>query len=72
VPAEIQRVMIGRIDLITPQQRELAAQYRAIPNDQLSSPQAQQLLKSLGRFAGVILNNTPAPAAPITPLGAAR
>jgi hypothetical protein len=68
-PAEIKRVMIGRIDLIAPQQRELAAQYRRIPNDAAHSPDRMEIINALGRFATVILRDSDQP---ISPFGAAQ
>jgi hypothetical protein len=61
--------MIGRIDLITPEHRDIAERYNAMPSDQKNSPEGKQLLQSLGRFAYTILRQ---PAAPTPPLGSAR
>jgi hypothetical protein len=68
-PAEIKRVMIGRIDLITPAQRKLANQYRAIPNDQTHMQDRMNIINALGRFAAVILRDIEPS---IFPLGAAQ
>jgi hypothetical protein len=53
VPAKIERVMIGRVDLVTPRHEELARTY--LLSKDKSSPQAQQLYKELGRFAAAII-----------------
>ncbi|HEY7090438.1 MAG TPA: hypothetical protein VH518_20240 [Tepidisphaeraceae bacterium] len=55
VDAQIERVMVGRIDLVTPKQRQLARQYLAISDRGIAN--AQLLYKQLGRFAGPIIDD---------------
>jgi hypothetical protein len=55
VPANIERVMVGRVDLVTPTHQALA---RAYLDTQPTDPdRAQKLYKDLGRFAGAIIND---------------
>jgi hypothetical protein len=53
-PAKIERVMMGRIDLVTPRQRTIATQLLRDPAD----PNGAEMLKALGRFSGAILTDT--------------
>jgi len=55
VPARVERVMIGRIDLVTPRSRALAGQYLDLAAAR--SPQAPQVLTQIGRFATAIVND---------------
>jgi hypothetical protein len=54
VPAQVERVFVGRIDLVTPRHRELARQWQLAPDDVTR----QELHKQLGRFAGPILRDS--------------
>jgi len=68
VPAEIQRVMVGRIDLVTPRQRELARAGLRLPTNDagLASIRSQ-----IGRFAAPIIAEEkahPTSASPVTPV----
>jgi len=51
IPCQINRVMVGRIELITPHQRAILSKIDAQPN----SPAFPQLYQSLGRFRTAIL-----------------
>jgi len=61
VDADMQRVMVGRVDLITPAHREILAQLAATNGD-LGKKEIFGLYHKLGRFAGPIVrdeaNNT--------------
>lgn len=51
-PAKIERVMVGRIDLVTQRQRELIRRYRQLDS---TSAEARATIKEVGRFATAIL-----------------
>jgi hypothetical protein len=59
--------MVGRIDLVTPTQRQIARAYLALPNRNV--PQANEMISQLGRFANAIIaderirQSAPAPTA---------
>jgi hypothetical protein len=54
VPAKIERVMMGRIDLVTPRQRAIATQLLRDP----ATPNFAGMITELGRFSGAIMNDT--------------
>lgn len=54
VPASIERVMVGRIDLVTPHQRQIAADIL----NKKPGIDLRQLTPELGRFATQIIQNT--------------
>lgn len=53
VPAKVERVFIGRIDLVTPKHRGLVTQLKAATDDNTK----QQIYTELGRFAGPIIRD---------------
>jgi hypothetical protein len=55
VPAKIERVMIGRVDLVTPQQRELARAIIKVMGPDGIIPAS--LATRLGRFASAIVED---------------
>lgn len=52
-PAKIERVMIGRIDLVTPALQSLARQYIDLPHK--GTEESRQILNQMGRFAQPII-----------------
>jgi hypothetical protein len=56
MPAEIRRVMVGRIELVTPQQREILAELdsMSLKTDQ-DIVAARTQLQSLGRFGNALM-----------------
>jgi hypothetical protein len=53
-PAKIERVMVGRIDLVTPRHRQIIQRVMQLANEG-NSPEAQQLIAELGRFGAAMI-----------------
>ncbi|HTV47067.1 MAG TPA: hypothetical protein VMG59_01355 [Phycisphaerae bacterium] len=56
-PADITRVMVGRIELVTPEQRALLNKMATMPADSLDFNQLVEDYNQLGRFAAALIIN---------------